>query len=316
VRFLPLEYQPTNFTPSEHDVANARAEHPQHVARFRRDDSTGHLHSNTNILHWSDGSMTISIGGEQYELTKKPLAPPANKPYNALHDAHYYAATAELTSNMLMTVGHVTEQFNIRPNKEIGDDALNLFSDRMAKATKASGGADMIIRTTVDPELQKKHAEQLEKERMKAQRRRENAQAKQDVGLGRLGRGGLSIGALEGGRRDGGRKRGAPGAGKPKRHRPDYDSDDDLPHGVARQEKYDLDDGFLVGSDEEEMESDADDDDEDELDDEEDAAPRSKRQRTAEASEEDRDASADEVEVAHEVSARHRRRNVIDDDDD
>ena len=309
VRFHPEEYRAETFVPSELDIANATNKNHQHVARFRRDESTGRMQSNTNILRWSDGSVTISIGGEQYEIQKKPLAPAPNKPYNDLHDTHYYAAAAELSSNLLMTVGHVTEQYNVRPNKEVGDDALNLLADRMAKAAKTHSN-DMIIRTTVDPELQKKKAEQMEKERMKAQRRQENAQAKQDFGLGRSGRGGLSVGSLEGGRRDG-RKRGAPG-GKPKRHRPEYDSDDDLPQGVGRQEKYDLDDGFLVGSDEEDMESGADDDD-DLLDDDE--APRSKRQRTAER-DDDEDASGDEVDAPAETSGRSRRRNVIDEEDD
>lgn len=269
------------------------------------------MQSNTNILRWSDGSVTISIGGEQYEIQKKPLAPAPDKPYSDLHDTHYYAAAAELSSNLLMTVGHVTEQYNVRPNKEVGDVALNLLADRMAKATKSHSN-DMIIRTTVDPELQKKKAEMMEKERMKAQRKRENAQARQEFGLDRPGRGGLSVGSLEGGRRDGGRKRGTPG-GKPKRRRPEYDSDDDLPQGVGRQEKYDLDDGFLVGSDEEEMESDADDDDD--MLDEADEAPRPKRQRTAEP-EEDEDASGDEVDPLPEASGRARRRNVIEDDDE
>lgn len=255
------------------------------------------------------------MGGEQYEITKKPLAPAPDKPYNELHDVHYYAASAEMSSNMLMTVGHVTEQYNVRPNKEVGDDALNLLAERMAKASKASSGADMLIRTTVDPELQKRQAEQLEKERMKAQRKRENAQAKQEVGLGRSGRGGLSIGALEGGRRDNGRKRGAPGSQKPKRHRPEYDSDDDLPQGVGRQEKYDMDDGFIVASDDEDMESEAQETDEGDFDDEDELPRSKKRQRTTEP-DGDEDASGDEVELAAESSGRHRRRNVIDDDDE
>lgn len=252
--------------------------------------------------------MTISVGGEQFEIQKKPLAPPPNKPYNEVQDTHYYAAAAELGSNMLITVGHVTEQYNVRPNNAGGDEALTFFKEKMAKQKKA-GTTDILFKTTVDPELQKKKAEQLEKERMKAQRKQENAQARQEFGLGRPGRGGLSINALEGGRRD--RKRGAPGA-KPKRRRPEYDSDDDLPQGVGRHENYDLDDGFLVGSDEEEDEEMEDDDD---VLDEVDEAPRSKRQRTTEP-EEDEDASGDEVEPAPKTSGKNRRRIVSDDEDE
>lgn len=316
VKFHPEEYDRATFEPSEFDIANATAGQAKHVTRVRKDASTGEYQSNTNVLRWSDGSVTISIGGEQYEIQKKALAPGPGQPYNELHDGHYYAAAAELKSNLLVTVGHVTEQYNIRPNKSTGDDALSLLAERMALASGVKRDTDMIIRTTRDPELQKKEAEMAEKERTKAQRRRENAAAKMDGGLGRSGgRGGLSIGDLEGGRRAIGasRKRGAPGAAKQKRRKPEYDSDDDLPQGVGRHEDYDLDDGFLVNSDEEEAESGEEDEEEELMD--EDEAPRSKRQRTKEP-DEDEDAEGDEVDAAPETSARARRRNIVDDDDE
>ncbi|PNY20653.1 Uncharacterized protein TCAP_07337 [Tolypocladium capitatum] len=311
IKFMPEVYAPDTFEPTEFDIANAKAEQPRHVARVRRDSSTGELKSNTNIYRWSDGSVTISVGGEHYEIQKKLLATGPNQPYNELLDGHYYAAAAELGCNMLMTVGHLKEQYNVRPNKAVGDDALSLFAERMAQASKAYKGEEMIVRTTRDPELQKKQAEMAEKERMKAQRRRENAALKMDGGLGRSGRGGLSIGDLEGRALGSGRKRVAPGSTKPKRRRPEYDSDDDLPQGVGRHEDYDMDDGFLVGSDEE-VESGEDDDDE-LLDDEDGGRRRSKKQRAAE-SEEDEDASGDDVDA--EPSSRARRRNVVDDDDE
>ncbi|KAK2593069.1 hypothetical protein QQS21_009235 [Conoideocrella luteorostrata] len=318
IKFLPEEYNADTFQPSEFDIVNAKSDRPMHVARVRKDERTGDLQSNTNIYRWSDGSLTISVGGEHYEIQKKALAPAQGKPYNEIHDGHYYVAAAELGSNLLMTVGHLTEQLNVRPNKAVGDDALAALAERMAQASKSVNDGDMIIRTTRDPELQKKQAEMAEKERMKAQRRRENAALKMDGGLGRSGRGGLSIGDLEGGRGFGsGRKRGMPGANKSKRHRPEYDSDDELPQGVGRREDYDMDDGFLVGSDEE-VNSEAEGDDEDDeelLDDDEDERPsRSKRQKTAEP-DADEDAEGDEVDAA-EISARARRRKVVDEDED
>lgn len=324
IKFMPEIYAPDAFEPSEFDLVNAKSDHPQHVVRVRQDPITGHLSSNTNLYRWSDGSVTISVGGEHYEISKKALASAPNQPYNELQDAHYYAAAAELGSNMLMTVGHLVEQYNIKPNKAVGDDALTIFAERMAQASRAAKGQDMIVRTTRDPELQKKNAELAEKERIKAQRKRENAAAKMD-GPGRGGRGGLSIGDLEGRNRAAmGRKRGAGAGGtKTKRRRPEYDSDDDLPQGVARHEDYDMEDGFLVGSDEEEMESGAgDDDDEDDevLDDAGSDGRRrrrhgAKRQRTSEP-DEDEDAEGDEVDAAVEASSRARRRNVIDEDED
>ncbi|KAK0387636.1 hypothetical protein NLU13_3881 [Sarocladium strictum] len=310
----PIAYEPENFQPTEFDVANALSANPQQVMRYRKDRSTGELKSNTNVYRWSDGSITISVGGEHYEVSRKALGPPADKPYSELQDGHYYAASVELSSNLMVTVDHITEQYNVRPNKEVGDEALTRLAERMAEATNAGRSENMIIRTTKDPEMQKRQAELAEKEREKARRRRENAAAKMDGGpMGRSGgRGGLSIGDLEGRRGAGaGRKRGVPGAGKPKRRRPEYDSDDDLPQGVGRHEEYDRD-GFVVGSDDEEMDSDAEEDEEEILDDDEEEAPRRKRQRTVEA---DEDASGDEVEPA-ETSTRARRRNIIDDEDD
>ncbi|SPJ74616.1 related to LEO1 Extremely hydrophilic protein [Fusarium torulosum] len=312
LKIMPQEYNPDTFEPSEFDLENAKTEHPKHVARVRRDHSTDELKSNTNVFHWSDGSVTISVGGEHYEIQRKELAPPPEKPYNEAHDGHYYAAAAELHSNILMTVGHITEQYNVRPNKSVGDDALSILAEQIASASKPANATDMIIKTTRDPELQKKQAELAEKERMKAQRRRENAAAKMDGGYGRTAaRGGLSIGDLEGGRRGaaGSRKRGAPGAGKPRRRR-DEESDEELEDAVGRHEGYSLDDGFIVNSDDEAEESGADDDDEEELlDDDEDEKPRSKRQRTRDRSEDDEGSDVG-------VAGRARRRNVIDDDDD
>ncbi|KFA70420.1 hypothetical protein S40285_00622 [Stachybotrys chlorohalonatus IBT 40285] len=314
INLMPEVYDPATFQPSEFDLANAKAERPKHVARVRRDPQTNELTSNTNIYRWSDGSVTISVGGEQYEIGQKRLAPPTTGPYNEIHDAHYYAAAAELSSNVLMVVGHVTEQYNIKPNKDVGDDALSILAEKMAQASKPAREGDFIVKTTIDPELQSKQAEQAEKERLKAQRRRENAAARMDGGLGRSGRGGLSVGDLEGSRRasGAGRKRGAPGA-RPRRHGPEYDSDDE---GI-RNDSYDVNDDFVVASDEEEeFESGGDDEEEEEMLDEEEERPRrTKRQKTEEA-EEDEDAEGSEVEPTAESSSRARRRNVIDDDDE
>jgi RNA polymerase-associated protein LEO1 len=266
----------------------------------------------------------VSIGGEQYQLISKSFAPPKDGPYHEMVDAHYYAAAAHLHANLLVVVGHVTEQYTVKPPKGVKDDAVIRLSESLAAAARGShGDGDMIIRTTQDPELQKKQAEQAEKERLKAQRRRETAAARID-GVGRYRSGGLSIGDLEGGRRAPGasRKRGAQGAARAKRRRPEYDSDDDLPPSARRQDDYDLEDDFIAASDEEELESgEGDDDDEDLLDDDEDEAPRSKRQKTADAEEADADADAeadldDDVPGPAAEPGRGRRRNVIEDDDE
>ncbi|KAK4240024.1 hypothetical protein C8A03DRAFT_42401 [Achaetomium macrosporum] len=315
IKFNPMEYKADEWQPSRWELDNANSESPIPSIMFRRDPETGRMQSNANIYRWSDGSVTLAIGDEHFEIQSKPLAPPPNKPYNEVQDAHYYAAAAHLTTNSLLIVGHVTEQYTVRPNEELQDHALERLKAELAGAKK-DRTADMIIATNQDPELLKKQAEQLEKERAKAQRRKESAAARAD-GSARYKGGLLSVGDLEGrrGAAGAGRKRGAPGGAK-KHRRPDYDSDDE-PTGSRRANDYDMGDGFLVDSDEESEEVEEDEEEEEELlddeDEEEDEAPRRKRQRTAEP---DEDAAGEEDAPVHTESKGRRRRVIADDEDD
>ncbi|KAF6842732.1 hypothetical protein CMUS01_02793 [Colletotrichum musicola] len=307
VRFVPTIFDPATFEPTQEDIENAKADTPKVDVRVRRRGDK--LQSNAAIHRWSDGSVTMTVGDEHYEVTTKALAPGPDEPYSELKDGHYYAAAAELTSNFLMFVGHVTDQYIIRPGKDVQDDALIALAERMATVSQKPQEKDMIINTIQDPELRKRQAEQAEKEHMKAMRRRENAAARIDA-RGYARGGGLSIGDIEGGRRSGGaRKRGMPGAAKQKRRRPEYDSDDDLPSGARRQDDYDMEDDFIVGSDEDISEGPDDDNEEILDDDDDDEAPRSKkRQRRS-------DDDAEGEDDLPEMSGRGRRRQVVDDDD-
>ncbi|KAJ4297119.1 hypothetical protein N0V88_004037 [Collariella sp. IMI 366227] len=312
IKFNPMEYKPDEWQPSKWELDNANSENPIPSVMVRRDPKTGRMQSNANLYRWSDGSVTLAIGNEHYEIQSKALAPPRNKPYNEVQDAHYYAAAAHLTTNSLLIVGHLTEQYTVRPNKELQDHALERLKADLAGAKK-DRGTEMIINTHEDPELQKKQAELAEKERAKLQRRRETAAARADGTASRYKGGALSVGDLEGRRGAGGaagRKRGAPGGAKKKHRRPEYDTDDEVPSGQRRGDAYDMDDGFLVNSDDESEEVEEDEDEEELLDDdeEEEEKPRRKRQRTTEPDEDDGH--------AHESSRGGRRRRVVQEDDD
>lgn len=265
--------------------------------------------------------MSMSVGDQHFAIQKKATVPPPNKPYNELQDGHSYAAAAHLSSGLFLVVGHIAEEYTVRLNKDLEDDALQRLAMRMREA-KAQDEASRIIKTTHDPELQRRVAEMAEKERVKAQRRRDNVAAKMDGGS-RYSRGGLQIDDLEGSRRapGAGRKRGA-GGGKAKRRRPDYDSDDERPAGARFQEDYDLADDFIAPSDDEEEVEDDEEDEEvlDDDDDDEDEKPKSKRPKTKKVSDEE-DASGEEDDdigpaASGDHSGRARRRNIIDDDDD
>ncbi|KUJ20531.1 uncharacterized protein LY89DRAFT_715910 [Mollisia scopiformis] len=300
--------------------------------RYRKNSTTGKLESNTNIYRWSDGSTTISVGDQHYELQTKPLAPPKDtKSYSETQDSHFYLATPSIASQLLLLVGHMSNQHTVRPNEAVEDDALDKLQKSLAAAARRGNKNEKgpeLIASTQDPELQKKRAELAEKERMRAQRRRETAAEKASQshrpGGGRSG--GLSLDDLEG------RGRRAPTSGrkppKPRKRRPEYDSDDDLPKGRSREDEYDMEDDFLAPSDDEEApEGDDDEDEEEILDDESDREePKAKKQKVSrqeEVSDADADAEADldddevpAAPVVTEAAGRGRKRNIIEDDDD
>lgn len=321
IKINPREYNADSWEPSKWDLDNAKLETPLPSALFRRDPETGRMQSNTNVYQWSDGSVTIAIGDEHYEIQSKQLAPVGDEPYKEVKDTHYYAAAAHLTTNSLLVIGHFTTQYTLKPNKGIADHALEKLKADIAE-TQKERQRDILITTTEDPELQRKQAEQAEKEALKAQRRRENAAARAEGTGSRYKGGSLSVGDLEGrrGAGAGGRKRGAPGGAKKKHRRPEYDSDDDLPSGARQNDNYDMDDGFLVDSDED-SEQVEDDEEEEEIldDDEEEEAPKAKRRRTTPAGDRDADGEEDlddDGAPAQEASSSRRRRRVIDDDDE
>lgn len=299
--------------------------------RYRKNPSTGKLESNTVVYKWSDGSTTISVGEQHYVLQAKPLAPAVdNKAYLEVQDSHSYVAAPSIASQMLVTVGHMSNQYTVRPNKDVEDDALERLQRSLEAATKAKKGDDKngprVITNTQDPELQKKRAELAEKERVKAQRRRDTAAEK--ANLPRRPGGGLSVDDLEGrgGRRAPGSGRKPPGAKRPRR-RPEYDSDDDLPRGKTREDEYDKEDDFLASSDEDLEEGQDDDEEEEEemIDDdserEEPKAKKLKRSKPEETSDADAEADLeDDVGAApvtgESAAGRGRNRNIIEDDDD
>lgn len=257
-------------------------------------------------------------------MQTKQLAPPRDKPYLEVQDSHSYVTSPSMVSQLLVVVGHLANQYTVRPNKNLEDDALEKLQRSLAAATRGSklGAEDsksgpQIIANTQDPEMQKKRAEIAEKERMKLQRRRETAAEKalQPTGARRRD-GGLSVDDLEGR----GRRPQASGRKPPRKrpNRPDYDSDDDdLPRGRNREDEYDKDDGFLADSDEELEEGSADDDDELESEVEQ---PRKKKQKTTVHEDELSDADAEaEVDDAPPVASEPRGRkgrNIIEEDSD
>ena len=248
------------------------------------------------------------------------LAPPRDsKTYLEVQDSHQYVASPSIVSQLLVMVGHMSNQYTVKPNKDIFDDALMTLKKKIAKTSQIERSGPLLITNTEDPEMQKKRAEAAEKERIKAQRRLDLAVDKESRPSGRRTGGGLNLDDLEGrpGRRvPPGRKSGP----KRTRNRRDYSSEEEQ-GGRGREDKYDVGDGFLVDSDED-VEEDVEDSEGEEEEESEEERPKAKKQKKSQPEiTSDDDAPADLEDIDAPVSepvagGRGRKRNIVEDDED
>ncbi|KAI3046139.1 hypothetical protein CBS147352_7352 [Aspergillus niger] len=261
------------------------------------------LQSNARIIRWEDGSMTLQLASapkEQYRISTKPLAPLSKSgEYDTKLDSHVYLGAAAEASSVFRLTSHLTHGLTVYPTTVETDDAVQRLQESLAAAArggkKTLDGSAPVIEVKEDPELAKRQAEMAEREKLKAARRRQQLQDREmDRGrrhgfTQRTGGAGLTVGGLE-----------------------DDDEEYDR-RGRTREDEYDEDDGFLVGSDEEPEIVD-DDDEEDVLEDEdedaegeeEDLPPARPRQKRA----------SPEAPERGTPPTRKKNRYIVDDDDE
>ena len=299
------------------------------------------VQSNTRILRWSDGSLTLQMGADptkQHELPTASLAHPRLKPakpipttriakstaYDNRLESHTYLASLHSSVGFLQVTNHLTASLTVQTADEEEDEALIRLQEAMSAASKSNKGEDGqgpgIISINEDPELAKRKAEVAEREKMRAERRRQNQVERERDRANRAGvpsrsrANGLTVGGLED-------EDGMPARGKPKparrarRRGSEYSSDEEEGYrrGKTKEDEYDEDDGFLVGDEEEEIVEDASEEEEEfgeadaEGEDEEEAPKPSKAEEAKPAADEGEDAGA---------GGRGRRRRVVDEDDE
>ena len=248
---------------------------------WRKDpDDESRLQSNARVIQWEDGSITLQLASaplEQYRIQSKPLAPLSKSgEYDTKLDSHVYLGAAAETAMMFRLTSHVTHGLTVLPTTLETDDAVQKLQESLAAASRGNkqtaDGSAPVIDMKEDPELAQRKAEHMEKEAIKAERRRQmlaDREADRDRGRRMAPRPlqtGLSVGGLE----DDGMLTTRP-RGKPRRtnRRGEINTDDeeDYGRGRTREDEYDEDDGFLVASDEE-IEEEGEEDEEEELEDE------------------------------------------------
>ncbi|KAF2156011.1 hypothetical protein K461DRAFT_290975 [Myriangium duriaei CBS 260.36] len=313
------------------------------TVRWRHSPSDpSQLQSNARILRWSDGSLTLQLGSDpsqQYEIDGNPLAPTQKKPKKPTPTAKKPISTQETYTYLtvphenvgLLRVTHkITAGLSIFPSQKTTDAALERLQSSLAAAVRGKAGNTTtgieMIAVSEDPELGRKKAELAERDKARAQKRREAAETRERERSSRvMGRAGLSSSRGYGGGLnasmleddEGGARPARPS--KPKSRRPrndEYSSDEDLGRrrGNFANDDYEVDD-FVAGSDEEEE---VDEEDDDDIDDgivlDRDSA---KRSRPAAADDdEDAEGEDDDEDVRASAPKAKRRRAVVDDDDD
>ncbi|RWQ99674.1 Leo1-like protein-domain-containing protein [Paecilomyces variotii] len=304
--------------------------------RFDPNDPSS-LQSNARIIRWEDGSLTLQLASapqEQYRISSKPLAP-LNKAgdYESEFDAHAYLGAAAERASVFHLTSHLTHGLTILPTTHETDDAVQRLQEAMAAAARAGrknpDGTVTVIDVKEDPELAKKQAEMAEREKLKAARRRQQL-ADRDLDRGRrvgmsyrTGGAGLTVGGLED---DDGMMTTRPRAKKPRKpnRRGEIYTDEEEEYdrrGRTREDEYDEDDGFLVGSDEEPEVVDDDDEEEEELEDEDaegelddDVAPAKSSRKEREASPKRK--SPEPAGGAGSPPVRKKHRYVVESDED
>jgi RNA polymerase-associated protein LEO1 len=307
--------------------------------RWRHSPSGGPEQSNARILRWSDGSLTVQVATDpqtQYVLQPRALAPPQINPpkpvpsaaiprskrkstvYDPKDETYTYLCAPLQSAFFVRTLGKFTTSVQLQiPDQD--ESAENLEASIAAIAAKFANQNDAhkgpaLTDFTGDPTQFEKEAQKLERELQKKQRK-EDRDREKNVKFGRASRtGGLTIDSLEG---ETGRPR-APKAKGPRRARRDeYSDEEDELYGRrgGPEDTYDLEDDFVVNSDEDADEGgseDAEGEDE-EIDD---IIERNERNQKRVSPKRGREDDDDAANPQGSPISRAKRRRVVSDDED
>jgi RNA polymerase-associated protein LEO1 len=229
------------------------------------------LQSNSRIIRWSDGSLTLQIASspkDQYRASTTALRqtfgkrnkPQAPGDYDPSRDANAYLSAPHTSSNLLQVIAPLSAAMRILPTGSQTDESVLRLQNSLAAAQASHDPFAAIKNIKEDPEMAKKAAEAAEKDIARQKRRKEAELERQYTRRDKvLGRGGLSrgVGLSVAGLED---EDGMPTTARPKKakrkvnRRGDIYSDDEdegYPRGRTKEDEYDLDDAFMAASDEE-----------------------------------------------------------------
>jgi RNA polymerase-associated protein LEO1 len=254
--FLSMEsvlFDPEKFTAPTVDPGSTTSAYTQatNSIRFRRDPrDLNKMQSNARVIRWSDGSLSLQIASSPnlYDLPRKALTSDPNKPekYAPSEDSHLYVLDPQQSADALRVVGHATQSLGVLSASATlaSDHAIQRLQSELAGSISRSR-KNLELSELKDPESDRREAERVvkEKERMNKRQEAQRRRARDRDPLESAAR--RSYQRVTGTRS----KRDSP----------------PLPgRGRGREDEYDLEDGFIEGSDADEEEADGSDEEEEE----------------------------------------------------
>ncbi|KAG2188634.1 hypothetical protein INT44_001389 [Umbelopsis vinacea] len=170
-KFLNIE--PTSFSPETYDASISNAvgdmtsqelirRQVESTIRWRKIvDERGNLktESNARLVEWEDGSMSLVLGSEYFDVNVKAMS----------SEEHHYLLAHQTSSGILESHLRFTNNMSFRPSDLKSDTHRNLtaqIADKHVRKTRTK-----MFMTEQDPERVKHEAEMREQERLRAQRK-------------------------------------------------------------------------------------------------------------------------------------------------
>ncbi|KAK9247734.1 Leo1-like protein-domain-containing protein [Lipomyces tetrasporus] len=189
--------------------------------RYKRDEfGNPQIESNARIIRWSDGSYSLKLGSEVFDINRKPIG-------------DTYLAVSHDQQEIVQFHAKVASTMTLVPTSTASLTHMRLSKAIARGNVKVSNIHD--IATTEDPEKMKRDAEKAEESKIRARKKLDNKRRQRESRYGY----GRDTGDLGGGP---GAERGGVRA---------YDHDDGMGYGAGDQ--YERDD-FVVSDDDEEEE--------------------------------------------------------------
>ncbi|CAG8507832.1 9350_t:CDS:2 [Paraglomus occultum] len=156
--FVPNEYDDKEEMESKDGIKLAG----ENTIRWReiRNSSTDEIkkQTNTKIVRWSDGSMSLLVGEELFDMS-----------ITSLHSQFQYLSTNYPNESIMEMQGRLTDQVTVKPFGTTGSTHRKIaavIASRHVKQIKTR-----MVATDRDPELRKLELAKAEKEQIRAQRR-------------------------------------------------------------------------------------------------------------------------------------------------